>query len=198
MTLTQYKLRSSPSPSISYGPPSKQGERWIEQASKGLRRIGTISEIRKREGWRYPNHDGWFINECQDETFQGIVYQLPAHRGKLQFRSGYLDPWNPDCFHWSGTIHADLQQAVQSADEHARICAEHEREYQAAAAREFQLEENTSRIHAIRTELRSAIAELRQTALLPTLCALIRSRIVALRDESHTLHLKNLKLQRGY
>lgn len=200
MTLAEYKSRRpkrTPYP-LYYNPPNKDGERWIEQASKGLRLVGTAYEIGRREGWRYPNHKGWFIDEFQAEVYQGIVYQLPSRKGELRFLPGYADPWNDDCFHWNGRLYDNLREAVQAADSHAEHSATKEREYQAEESRKFQLEENTARIQEIRTELRAAFAELRTLSLPPTLCTMIRSRIRRLRDESHTLYNQNLTLERGY
>lgn len=198
MTLAEYKSRRpkrDPSP-LYYNPPNKNGERWIEQASKGLRLVGTAYEIGRCHGWRIPR--GWFINEYLDATFQGVIYQLPSSHGQLRFLPGYADPDNDDCFHWNGHLYNDLREAVQAADSHAEHSATEEREYQAEENRKFQLEENTLRIREIRTELRAAFAELRALTLPGSICQMIRAHIKSLRLESYRLWIQNEKLERGY
>lgn len=63
--------------------------RWIESATlAGLRRVGTAGEI------GVVGHRGWYMDPSgQGETVSGVVYQLPAHKGKVRYLAGYDDPF---------------------------------------------------------------------------------------------------------
>lgn len=70
-------------------------------------------------------HNGWYTDPHQDETARGIVGSLP--HGK--FIAGYYWSSNGERVYFD-EIHDSAEDAARMADEHARVMAEHEREYQ--------------------------------------------------------------------
>lgn len=99
------------------GATNPDGMKWIEDPETAFRLVKTCDT-------------GWYLDrEFMDETVHGVVYQLPHGR----FIAGYADPHNdgPACLDVT-TIHDNESDAERMADEHARIMAEHESEYQEA------------------------------------------------------------------
>jgi len=102
------------------------GARYVDGV--GLREIGYCDELARRIG-----HRGWFTDrEFQDETMRGVVWALPARGGERRLVAGYR---------WSGgddtgatlyfdTLYSDAVEAAYAADEHARIAADSECDYQ--------------------------------------------------------------------
>ncbi len=98
--------------------------KWLENPeSVGFRFAGFCDELR-----RSIRHTGWYTgSEICDETYRGVVYQLPHGR----FYAGHSDPWNDgparldlsECFD-------DASDAAITADSIAENVAESEREYQ--------------------------------------------------------------------
>jgi hypothetical protein len=126
--------------------------RWIENVSKGLRKVGDSGEIVRMD------HKGWFIDQFQDESVHGEVYQLPARDGVPQFVPAVNDPFNNDsaCLDFSSVTN-DKEAAARWADDMARMWAEDERAYQAK-------EEADARMADIAEEIKSAYQEFRDTA----------------------------------
>ena len=119
---------------------------WIEGPDDvPARRIGYSDELSR--GIR---HDGWFVDEFQNETYRGIVYLLPHRRG-------YLAGYQASC---SGGVFLEFinedsdAAAAYCADSIAENAAEHEREYQEV----WRAGANA------RDELDSLLAELRSAA----------------------------------
>lgn len=109
---------------ISYNPATKDGLRWIENVSAGLRFHKFADEIS-----RHINHTGWFIDNNQDEKLRGAVYLLP--HGK--YLAGYADAYNNDCARIDfTTIHNDELSAALAADGIAENTARDERDYNEA------------------------------------------------------------------
>ena len=85
---------SAPRPIIYNAEHELNGEpraRWIENASRGLRRVGFADEIASAEGSRAIDHKGWFTDSNdQNSVMRGIVYQLPAARGRGADRERYV------------------------------------------------------------------------------------------------------------
>lgn len=140
---------------------SRERYRWVEKVSHGLRVVGTVQEIAKREGYRI-DHNGWFIDSFQDETTCGTVYQLPAKDGKPQYVPANSDPHNSDCavldFH---SITDDLHDAVRWADSMAESYAEKEREFQAKQNAESRIEEIQEEIRELYSDFRNVCREYR-------------------------------------
>lgn len=72
-------------------PPAVGGERgrWIEEPTLArLREVGTPESI------GVTKVTGYYLNPCGDgETVSGVVYQLPARKGRARFLAGYADPF---------------------------------------------------------------------------------------------------------
>ncbi len=120
--------------------------RWIENpAACGLRFVGYADDLTRL------NHSGWWLDDDGMEPAHGIVYQLPARRGRPIFVCGYADPhngrkgreWeNPAAlsfdviygesgyFSTSPIDNPDAADAGRFADRITEIMAEAEREYQ--------------------------------------------------------------------
>jgi hypothetical protein len=109
---------------IAYNPQSTGG-RWIENASDGLRFVGTANALAPR----VVKHTGWYMDDAQDQTVTGAVWQLPARHGKPQYVGGYINPYNADwafiCF---DDITDDPITAVVWGDHMAECMAEQSRE----------------------------------------------------------------------
>lgn len=123
---------------VEYNPASEmhgyKNVRFVENVSKGLRFVGFADEIARSEGSRAIDHNGWYTDDVfQDETYRGVVYQLPSHgKGGTCFVYGYADPNNDDCALLAFDVTGDKLEAAKQADRFAEIFAEHEREYQEA------------------------------------------------------------------
>ena len=72
------------------------------------------------------SHSGWFTDDHGDsEKIRGIVILLPHGRfmAGWSMGKGMASTLEPD-------VYDDIDEAAQMADEHARVAAENEREYQ--------------------------------------------------------------------
>lgn len=68
-------------PFAAYG---EKAMRWIENPSAcGLRRIGEAHDIIDMR------HKGWYLDDFQDETARGVVYQLPGRKHHARYLAGY-------------------------------------------------------------------------------------------------------------
>lgn len=121
--------------------------RWIENPeSKGLRLAGLAHDVHPRA----VRHTGWYTDDDgHGDSVSGVVYQLPARRGRVRFLAGYADPWNTDKDgvgpallslevyesanpgYFEETSDA-AHDAARAADGMAESMAENEREYRAA------------------------------------------------------------------
>lgn len=111
-----------------YNPPAEDGLAWVENVSQGLRFTGFCDKISNRIG-----HSGWYIDDFQDEKYQGVVYQMPARKGVPQYVVGYADPWNDDCARLDfRNRYDDKLEAAYAADKIAEKEAEESREYNEA------------------------------------------------------------------
>jgi hypothetical protein len=132
--------------------PEKTTERyrWIENVSKGLRRVGEVGDIIRMD------HNGWYTDNFQNETVSGEVWQLPARDGEPQYVPAVEDPCNPNCaaldFH---SITTDKEECARWADSMAEQWAEREREYQAR-------EDAKNRLEAIEAEIKDEYKDFRR------------------------------------
>lgn len=102
-----------------------EGKRWCEDYDRsGLRKIGFADEV------LHLRQTGWYIDGFQDETYRGIVFQLPAKDGQTRHLAGYVYSNNPDAALVDMGILDDKEQAAYAADSMAERDAEREREYQ--------------------------------------------------------------------
>lgn len=71
--------------------------------------------------WANRDHDGWFIDEEQDETVTGVAFRLPKGRG---FLAGYSLGVGMMSFVDTGSVYADLEETEAVADSMAENYAE--------------------------------------------------------------------------
>lgn len=123
--------------------------RWIENISNGLRFVGTAHTLVRL------NHKGWYIDNFQDQTVHGEVYQLPARNGEPLYMPAVNDPNNDNCACIDfRSITSDKEDAARWADSMAEQWAEREREYQAKESARMRLED-------IEQEIKDKYAEFR-------------------------------------
>lgn len=165
----------------------------MENVSKGLRFTGYADEIAKKGHRRAIDHKGYYIDEYCQETYRGVVYQLPsrivARKRLCQFVYGFEDP--NDSF--SALLvftdpKDDPLEAALAADRFAEIFAEHERDYQAACNARNQVNDFQEEIKATRTQALTLAAEMKRARKtiqtpMPTICATLRAEILSLYRE---------------
>jgi hypothetical protein len=183
-----HKRKPGRLPEIEYNPvcePERmhgyKSVRWVEHASRGLRLVGFADKIVRID------HKGWYTHEDgdPDETYRGVVYQMPARDRKERFAYGYADPNNDDCALLSFELDADTkEEAARYADRFAEIFAEEARDYDRAwqAGRRYEtLGEEVSELRtealAIGEEMRAAK---RANVAAPTICARLRADVLSL------------------
>lgn len=81
-------------------------------------------------------HTGWFTDDMQSDMAIGIIASLPHNR----FIAGYRLTMNDERVYYS-EIFADEDDAARMSDEHARVIAESESEYQSKCSEAFELSE---------------------------------------------------------
>jgi len=161
-------LKATAPSAITYNPPSTErgheNERWIENASNGLRFVGLAHDVaRDNNRPRLIEHTGWYVDDFQSETVSGAVLQLPARNGVPQYLAAVQDPWNDDAFLVDFSIMDDPCDAARTANSMAETYAENAREYQRIANAEQRIDEisdeladNRARVLTILRERRSA------------------------------------------
>ncbi len=158
---------------IEYNIAGDDGLRWIENASQGLRFTGYCDKIN-----RFIDHTGWFTNEFQEEKLRGVVYQLPARKGKAQFIAGYTDPCNDDCARIDfNNIYDDENEAARAADRIAEKTAESEREYNEAWQAGNDYAEKGEELSTIRKATIELLQAIKNKQSEPVICKAIRSQI---------------------
>lgn len=211
------RLYAPESPCISYQAPAtgaaaRRGERLAHVSDPeafGLRHVGNVEAESHGGRNAFSNRDscGWYTDPHGD-VFRdgtglvwGVVYQLPAHKGRARFVAGYqfggidggptLDLGNVytsesgrglNCSYEGAQGHDDARDAARAADSMAERAAEQEREYQTAwalgraydDARQEALEARTAAL-ALLKERRAAMAE--AGGRLPAICAAIRESV---------------------
>lgn len=101
----------------------------------GLRYVGFADEIVRLR------HNGWFTDrEFQDDVMRGVVYMLPHGR----YVAGYHFNGGDDkgATLWFDELHDTKEDAARMADEHARVAAEAECDYQDEERAKLQAEED--------------------------------------------------------
>ncbi len=135
---------------------SRDRYRWVENVSKGLRFVGKADKLVKL------GHTGWYMDNFQDETVHGQVWQLPARNGEPQFIPGVNDSRNPDASAIDvHSITSDKEDCARTADQMAKNWAEREREYQAKQDAENRLEEIEAEIKDEYQDFRRITREIR-------------------------------------
>lgn len=190
---------------ISYARASDDGLRWIENATNGLRFVDTCDAIAHAQGMaRSIDHEGWYTDrEFPEDTLRGVVFQLPGRKGKPLYVAGYAA--SHDCevskvqrrSSWKVTnARLDLTQtfnelidAARMSDEHARIAADNECDYQEtwrAGQRYFELgetiQENRKTVSEICRELRAYRRQFKASEF-PKIRSLMRDTLRKFADE---------------
>ncbi len=120
--------------------------RYVENPADGLRFVGKAHDVAEKNGcFRTITHRGWFIDNDQDQTVCGEVYQLPARDGEC-YVSAVSDPHSDGATIDFHSMTGYLMEAVIESDRMAERYAEAEREYQAKYAAEQRIEEIKSEI----------------------------------------------------
>jgi len=189
---------------IIYNPPIEKnthwrdGLRWVENISDGLRIKGFADEVGER-GYRRIDHRGWFLEDDGDggEVARGIVVQLPGRDGAPRYIGGMMDPFNPDCGCLDfSEITDNEQEAASTGDAIAERYADAERDYRRAwrAGRDVEekwdeaqaLVERIAEAHAVTTAANTdaKLAERVRLAVVEGLDA----ELATLADEIEELH----------
>lgn len=178
-----------------YNRPNAQGERWVENVSKGLRLAGFADEL-----CRSINHTGWWTDEYGDnDTMRGVVYRLP-HGWMV---AGYADPCNDDCALLDfGTLFDNEHDAAGAADRIAEIHAERERDYQQAWQAGHLWAEKGEDIRNTRQEALGLLADIKakRSALCdaPAIVATLRKRLDFLLSHIREIREDREGLERDY
>lgn len=183
---------------IEYNPASKDGLRWVENVSLGLRFTGFCDEIT-----HYIRHTGWYIDDIgAGDTYRGVVYQLATRNGMEQYVAGYADPWSGDCARVDfATIHRDKTAAAYAANKLAETNAAIERHYNEAWQAGAQYADIVAEIQETRKEthdLLLAVKAERQRAVAPVICNTLRASIKQGLYAVKALRQKRDKLASGY
>lgn len=116
--------------------PDRPGVYYVER--KALRNFQYADEVVSLR------HTGWFTDrEFQDDTMRGVIAQLPARDGKAVYIAGYQYTGGDDTggtFYFND-LHDTDKEAARMADEHARVAAEEECDYQEAERAKLAAEE---------------------------------------------------------
>lgn len=104
----------------------KNKYRWIERSDD----IGAdVSYCDQVHGCRLINHRGWFVDDCFDEVFRGVVLTVEdCYYGK-HYLWGYECPNNSNTYCIENGVTTDIEEAARWADRMAERFAEDEREY---------------------------------------------------------------------
>lgn len=135
---------------------SRDYYRWVENVSDGLREVGDSDDIVRLR------HTGWFVDNYQDETVHGVVYQLPARNGVAQYVPAVNDPNNDNCAAVDfRSVTEDKEECARWADSMAESWAEREREYQAKEDAKIRIEEIEEEIKTLYTDFRDTARAIR-------------------------------------
>ena len=194
-------------------PDCDKSERWrrVEYPHDGLRFIGKVYEIRCDGKGNLPyidhspvNHTGWFMDDYQEETAWGEVYQLPGRDGKPVFIPG-LCTSNDDRNGNDGAVldfhntTDDLHSAIRWADAMAHQYAESEREYRRTENIKLRIDEIESEIQAQRHDLRLLAGSIREhrheLAEMGAVPVAVAERVKQYQEDIRSLRAKRKKLQ---
>lgn len=172
--------------------------RWVENASRGLRIVGPVHEL--REICRV-NHDGWRLDPLGDgDTAHGVVLRLPGRSGSARFVPAVSDPCNEDCYLVDFHDHYDapgddtddaLRDCIHAADRMAERYAEAKREYRIHEQARAMIEAAGEGIKEARKEAHALAVELRvwsswRNVSAPAICAAVRRDLARWRRQVRT------------
>lgn len=149
--------------------------RWVECPESGMRHTGTAGDIVRLD------YTGWYVDNFNNETCTGEVYQLPARDGVPQYIPAVSDPYGNDGamfdFH---SIFDNKEECARYADSMAESSAERDREHEAKQDAE-------NRIQEIAEEIKTLYCDFRVTArTLRTLPSKINAKTLIAREWSST------------
>lgn len=207
------------------GTAGDDGLQWVERPEAiGLRFVGFADEIAGRS----VSHTGWYTDEhgLNGQVLRGAVYQYPARNGCPFYVAGYREGENSRKRGWSDSSGENggtclllraliiggmggresnddgVRDAARLADEHARVSAEHAREYESAwqAGRRFadygeEIAESRRQFLELRREIKSAGRPANET---PTICATLRRKCESLLSDIRNAREEREKLRSGY
>lgn len=200
---TQYGYSAEPH-GIAYNLESTHNHyRWVEYPENGLRLVGKAHEIATREGhYRTVTHTGWFVDEYQDETVCGLVYQLPARNHEPLYAPAVSDPWNEGALVDFHSVGSDLMDAVRQSDSMAEHFAEECREDNARNQAERRIEDINTQIKQAYAQFKALAIELRtncdKLSGLSELHKLLKSHYRLVRTQVATLRRERNKLQNEF
>lgn len=201
----------------------KPGSVYVENPeSFGLRLVGRVqADTPRGDVWDKRGDSGWFDNP-HGESFKdgsgliyGLVYQLPARKGRSRFVAAYQNGCNdsgalidfgtvyisePGRTWGSGQDDDAAREAARAADHMAEKAAESEREYQTAWRAGSDYAEKGQDIAQTRKELLAILAERRAVkgnGEYPALCAAIRSQVESLLETIAEARTKRADLANG-
>lgn len=148
-------------------PFGKYGLVWIESPSRFFRVAGLAHEIRRMD------HTGHYSRADEyDSIYRGVVFQLVARDGVPRYLAGYEEGestrkgWQYSSGEEGAAVdlaeyHDCPKEAANSADEYARIYAEHSRDYDSAWQAGSQWAARCEEAASLRAE---AVAAMREAA----------------------------------
>jgi hypothetical protein len=174
------------------------GTRWVENASDGLRFTGKAHDIARAEGYRL-DHTGWYLDDDgMGETCWGVVYQLPARNGELQYVPGHATSYDDGgaCLDFSN-IKSELRDAVYASDRLAERYAEVEREYQRVESAKMRIEDITAEIKDAYAACRDLCNEIRASGVdqVAVVRKLIRAEVCRVRRSVRKLYKERAELR---
>lgn len=190
----------------------------------GLRFVGNVEAEARRNVWAKGDDSGWFTDPHGDVfkdgtgLCRGVVYQLPGRDGTARFVAGYefggtdggptidfgtIFEGEAESYNEYPTELDAAKDAARMADEHARVAAEREHEYQTAWAAGNLYAQEVESIESATAESRAILAELRTMRKAPiagptdNLCNAIRRHLAALRGTIEAARVQRDALAAG-
>ena len=173
---------------------SRDSYRWVENVEDGLRKVGDSDDIVRMD------HTGYYVDNFQDETVHGEVYQMPARNGVSQFVPAVNDPNNKGCACLDfSSVTDDKEDAARWADSMAEQWAEREREYQAKEDAKNRIEEIGTEIKELYAEFRRISREIRanceQVSGIAVVRELVREKWQSTKAEIHRLRAERERVE---
>ena len=149
-------------------------------------------------------HSGWYCDDNQFETIQGVVLSYHRKNEKTKKRELVFIPavqWSDrdGVTIWPNEIYNEKEDAARAADSYAESIAEEEREYSEAdylalQSAEF-VQETIETIKQARSEFHTLAADYRKSLLSGSVCNLLKRELLRLRKVVHNgvIELRDLR-----
>jgi hypothetical protein len=162
-----------------------------------MRRVGFVDEIpnESRMRGKMVDHKGWYLeDDYSGEVARGVVFQLPAHKGKCRYLSAIADPHNDGPAILSLGLFDELSEAARNADQLAERYAETERDYNRAWQAGQRYSELGADIAEHRSDCLALIREIKAqgAAFGPAICSTLRAHV-----ESHLRDIGKARSKRA-